>query len=51
MYAHVNSSVVEDQGFCTSVDKDCLVLNETSGVYTVTSFTASAAPSATVPTN
>ena len=38
MYCKVKSTTSEDQGFCTSADKDCVVINETSGVFSITSF-------------
>lgn len=50
MYSKVKASTTADQGFCTSADKDCVVINETSGTYSITSFASSITPDALNPT-
>jgi hypothetical protein len=50
MYSKAGSATTEDQGFCTTADKDCVVINETSGVFSITSFASAVLPDKENPT-
>jgi hypothetical protein len=49
VYSETNYEALYDQGFCLFADKNCVILNETSGVYSITSFTSARKPSAIYP--
>ncbi len=50
MYASISTSTTYDNGFCTEVDNNCVLISETSGSYSITSFEASDTPAAYIPT-
>lgn len=49
-YASISTNTSIDNGFCTEVDDNCLLISEESGSYSITSFTASDTPAAYIPT-
>ena len=49
VYSETNYEPLYDQGFCLTADKNCLILNETSGVYSITTFTSARKPAANYP--